>query len=30
MGNADTLDFIESFECFGKKKMVIRFVLMST
>ena len=29
MENADTLDFMESFECFGKK-MVIRVVLMRT
>ena len=27
--NANTLDFMESFECFGEK-MVIRVVLMST
>ena len=27
--NANTLDFMESFECFGKK-MVIRVALMST
>ena len=29
MGNANTLDVMESFECFGKR-MVIRGVLMST
>ena len=29
MGNANTLDFMESFECFGKIT-VIRVVLMST
>ena len=29
MGNANILDFMESFECFGKR-MVIRVVLMST
>ena len=29
MGNANSLDFMESFECFGKT-MVVRVVLMST